>query len=188
VVGAVGRLAYQKAPEHFVAAMVALDRPDVVGVWIGGGPLARRVAELAARSAPRARVLFVGERDDVPDLLPAFDVFALPSRYEGLPVAIAEAMACGVPVVATAVNAVSDLVVPGRTGVLVPPERPELMATAVAHLLDHPLLAERLAEAARASLGDRFSDRALGAALEAAYRPPADLPALSRPDQEIPCA
>jgi glycosyltransferase involved in cell wall biosynthesis len=171
VVGAVGRLTYQKAPEHFVAAMVGLGRPDVVGVWVGGGPLAQHVAELAARSSARARVLFVGERSDVRELLPAFDVFALPSRYEGLPVAVAEAMACGVPVVATAVNAMSDLVVPGRTGLLVPPERPAVMAAAIRYLLDRPAEADRLAQAAQAGLGERFSDQALGAALESAYRP-----------------
>jgi glycosyltransferase involved in cell wall biosynthesis len=187
VVGAVGRLTYQKAPEHFVAAMVCLERPDVVGVWVGGGPLAQQVADLAARSAARARVLFVGEREDVRELLPAFDVFALPSRYEGLPVAVAEAMACGVPVVATAVNAMSDLVVPGRTGLLVPPERPAVMAAAIAYLLEHPAEAERLAQAAQAGVGERFSERALGAALEAAYLPD-DPTARPRTEEEVPCA
>ena len=124
VVGAVGRLSYQKAPEHFVAAMVALRRPDVTGVWIGDGELAERVRALVRAALPDARVVLAGERSDVPALLPAFDVFALPSRYEGLPVAIVEAMACGVPVVATAVNAVPDVVRPGETGLLVPPARP----------------------------------------------------------------
>ncbi|MFC5996886.1 glycosyltransferase [Pseudonocardia hispaniensis] len=169
VVGAVGRLAYQKAPEDFVAAMVALRRPEVVGVWVGGGPLAERMRTLAGRALPQARVVLAGERADVREVLPAFDVFALPSRYEGLPVAIVEAMTCGIPVVATAVNAVSDVVVPGRTGLLVPPHRPRLLAAAVAHLLDHPDEAARMAESAKASLGDRFADRTLGDALTAAY-------------------
>ena len=184
VVGAVGRLAYQKAPEDFVAALVALRRPDVIGVWVGGGPLADRVRVLAIRALPRARVHFVGERSDVRALLPAFDVFALPSRYEGLPVAVVEAMSCGVPVVATAVNAVPDVVVPGRTGLLVPPQRPELLAAAVGHLLDRPEEARRMATAATAWLGDRFEDRALAEALVAAYTPdPVDPPS----PQEPPC-
>ncbi len=119
VVGAVGRLTYQKAPEDFLTAMQKLRRPDVVGVWVGGGELAERIARRARRlSGPR--VILAGERADVLDLLPAFDVFALPSRYEGLPTVVVEAMICGVPVVATAVNAVPDLVVPGETGLLVP--------------------------------------------------------------------
>lgn len=78
------------------------------------------------------RLILAGDRADVPDLLPAFDVFALPSRYEGLPTAVVEAMASGVPVVATAVNAVADVVIPGETGLLVPPARPRLRAEALA--------------------------------------------------------
>ncbi|MEU6372888.1 glycosyltransferase [Streptomyces sp. NPDC046909] len=169
VVGAVGRLAYQKNPEAFVRALIALGRSDVTGVWIGGGELTRSVRELI--TSERAPVILAGERSDVPDLLPAFDVFALPSRYEGLPVAVVEAMACGIPVVATAVNSVPDVVVPGRTGLLVPPQRPDLLARAVGHLLDHPREADRLAAEARSLIGDGFSGKALGEELAAAYHP-----------------
>jgi glycosyltransferase involved in cell wall biosynthesis len=167
VVGAVGRLTYQKAPEDFVTAVAGLERPDVTGVWVGGGELADSMSSLVRESA--GRVILAGEQADVPDLLPAFDVFALTSRYEGLPLAIAEAMACGVPVVATAVNAVADLVEPGVTGMLVPPARPDLMARAVRHVLDSPDDAARMAGAAREHLGSRYGIRALGAALTAAY-------------------
>jgi len=168
VVGAVGRLTYQKAPEDFVAAMRELDRPGVIGVWVGGGELAETVAR-SARALRNARVILAGERTDVLDVLPAFDVFALPSRYEGLPTAIVEAMICGVPVVASAVNAVSELVVPGETGLLVPPQRPGLLAAAVGYLLDAPAVAARMAEAARVRLGDRHGEPELRAALLAAY-------------------
>ena len=168
VVGAVGRLTYQKAPEEFVAAISALKRTDVTGVWVGGGELAEAVAKLAA--AAGQRVILTGDRADVAELLPAFDVFALPSRYEGLPMAVAEAMACGVPVVATAVNAVADLVEPGVTGLLVPPARPDLMALAVGYLLDQPSDAARMARAARSRIGARYGEEALRAALAAAYQ------------------
>ena len=168
VVGAVGRLAYQKAPEDFLAAMRRLARPGVIGVWVGGGELAARIGRLAGKQ-PAGRVVLAGERADVPAILAAFDVFALPSRYEGLPTAVVEAMMCGIPVVATAVNAVSDVVVPGETGLLVPPRRPDLLADAVGYLLDRPVIARRMADAARARLGDRFGAGALRAALTAAY-------------------
>jgi glycosyltransferase involved in cell wall biosynthesis len=167
VVGAVGRLTYQKAPEDFVAAVAALDRADVTGVWVGGGELADQVDALA--SAAGRQVVLAGERADVPELLPAFDVFALPSRYEGLPTAVAEAMACGVPVVATAVNAVADLVEPGVTGMLVPPARPELMADAIRYVIDSPAESARMVAAARARVGGRYGIRALARALAAAY-------------------
>jgi glycosyltransferase involved in cell wall biosynthesis len=172
VVGAVGRLTYQKAPEDFLAAMLALGRPEVIGVWVGGGELAERVGR-RARALPGIRVVLAGERTDVLEVLPAFDVFALPSRYEGLPTVVVEAMICGVPVVATAVNAIADLVVPGETGMLVPPHRPELLAAAVRYLLDSPAVAARMAAAARTRLGDRYGEPALRAALTAAYLPAA---------------
>jgi glycosyltransferase involved in cell wall biosynthesis len=172
VVGTVGRLTYQKAPEDFLTALQKLRRPDVVGVWVGGGELAERIARRARRlSGPR--VILAGERTDVLDLLPAFDVFALPSRYEGLPTVVVEAMLCGVPVVATAVNAVPDLVVPGETGLLVPTGRPGRLAAAIRYLLDSPELAARMAVAARVRLGDQYGEAAMRAALTVAYSPAA---------------
>jgi glycosyltransferase involved in cell wall biosynthesis len=171
VVGAVGRLTYQKAPEDFLTAMRELGRrgrPDAVGVWVGGGDLAERVGRLT-RSASGPRVVLAGERADIPEILPAFDVFALPSRYEGLPTAIVEAMTCGIPVVATAVNAVGDVVVPGETGLLVPPRRPDLLAEAVDYLLNSPDTAARMAANARERLGTRFDVTTLREVLVAAY-------------------
>jgi glycosyltransferase involved in cell wall biosynthesis len=170
VIGAVGRLTYQKAPEDFVAALRHLDRPGIIGVWVGSGELAESVGR-RARALRHARVVLTGERTDVLDVLPAFDVFALPSRYEGLPTVIVEAMICGIPVVASAVNAVSDLVIPGQTGLLVPPQRPARLAAAVRHILDSPATAARLAAAARERLGDHYRQSDLGTALLAAYAP-----------------
>jgi glycosyltransferase involved in cell wall biosynthesis len=168
VVGTVGRLTYQKAPEDFLAALQALDRPGVTGVWVGDGELAGQIAA-QAREIPSIRVLLTGQRVNIPELLPAFDVFVLSSRYEGLPTVVVEAMACGIPVVATAVNSVGDVVVPGETGLLVPPGRPALMAGAVGFLLDSPGAASRMASAAQARLGQRFGEPALRQALTAAY-------------------
>lgn len=170
VVGAVGRLAYQKAPEDFVAALARLGRRDVIGTWVGDGELAGRVAR-RARALPPGQFRLAGHRRDILAVLPAFDVFALPSRYEGLPTAIVEAMICGVPVVATAVNAVPDLVVPGETGLLVPPRRPGTLAQAIGELLDSPARAARLAAAARTRIGGRYGEDALRAALLEAYEP-----------------
>lgn len=169
VVGTVGRLTYQKAPEDFISAIVRLARPDVIGVWVGAGDLGDHVARRVRDLPPGARVVLAGERTDVLDVLPGFDVFAMPSRYEGLPTAIVEAMICGVPVVATAVNAVPDLVVPGVTGMLVPPGRPGQLAAAIRFLLDSPEVAVRMATGARARLADQYGDPALRAALTAAY-------------------
>ena len=122
---------------------------------------------------PAGQFRLAGERSDILDILPAFDVFALPSRYEGLPTAIVEAMICGVPVVATAVNAVPDLVVPGETGLLVPPRRPALMAAAIGELLDSPARAAQMAAAARARISGQYGEESLRRALLEAYEPAA---------------
>jgi glycosyltransferase involved in cell wall biosynthesis len=170
VVGSVGRLDFQKAPEDFVAALAGLRRADVFGVWIGDGPLRAATERLAARRGLAGRISFLGERADVGALLPGLDIFAMASRYEGLPCAVVEAMVAGLPVVATTVNAVPDIVVAGETGLLAPPGRPELLGRAIGHLLDHPAVAARLAAAGRTRLGEELAPGALGAVLDETYR------------------
>ncbi len=169
-VGTVGRLDFQKAPEHFLAALARLDRPDVYGVWIGDGPLRSKCQALVGRYGLTGRVLFLGQRDDVPALLPGLDLFVMASRYEGLPCAIVEAMVAGLPVVATAVNSVPDVVIPGETGLLVPPGRPADLAGAIAYMLDHPVAADRMAYTGRAALGESLTPAALGRILADTYR------------------
>ncbi len=170
LVGTVGRIDYQKAPEHWIDALAAVGGDDVWGVWIGDGPRRDRLLDRARRRGLADRFLLLGHRDDVADLLPALDVFAMASRYEGLPCAVVEAMAAGVPVAATAVNAVPDAVVPGETGLLVPPEDAAALARAVRYLLDEPDEAARMAVAARRRIGDHYHPRALGAVLDHTYR------------------
>ena len=169
VVGTVGRLAFQKAPEDFVHALAGLRRSDVFGVWIGDGPLRAKTERLARKLGLADRMLFTGERHDVEALLPGIDVFAMASRYEGLPCAIVEAMSAGLPVVATAVNAVPDVVIAGETGLLAPPGMPDLLGRAIGHLLDNPAYAARLGAAGRERLGEELSPVALGAVLGEAY-------------------
>jgi glycosyltransferase involved in cell wall biosynthesis len=178
VVGTVGRLDFQKAPDDFVNALAELGREDVYGVWIGDGPLRAKTQKLAARRGLAGRMAFLGERTDVNALLPGLDVFAMASRYEGLPCAIVEAMAAARPVVATAVNAVPNIVVAGETGLLVPPGRPELLSRALRHLIDNPAVAARLGAAGRAHLGAELAPAALGTILDDTYRTP---PAAVRP-------
>ena len=178
VVGTVGRLDFQKAPDDFVNALAELGREDVYGVWIGDGPLRAKTQKLAARRGLAGRMAFLGERTDVNALLPGLDVFAMASRYEGLPCAIVEAMAAARPVVATAVNAVPNIVVAGETGLLVPPGRPELLSRALRHLIDNPAVAARLGAAGRAHLGAELAPAALGTILDETYRTP---PAAVRP-------
>ncbi|NHD16907.1 MULTISPECIES: glycosyltransferase family 4 protein [unclassified Actinopolyspora] len=168
LVGAVGRLTYQKSPEDLITALALLGREDVSGVWVGDGDRRAPVSRLV-ESELAGNFTLLGDCPNVPDLLPAFDVFVLPSRYEGLPLALAEAMRCGLPVVATDVNAVPDLVTAGTTGLLVPPERPDLLAAALARLLDSPAERATMGAAGRKRIDERFDIDTLVRALEEAY-------------------
>jgi glycosyltransferase involved in cell wall biosynthesis len=170
VVGTVGRLDYQKAPGDFFRALQRLSHRDALGVWVGAGPLQAAVERQIDRAGLHDRVLLLGERADVREILPAFDVFAMSSLYEGLPCAIVEAMMAGVPVIATAVNAVSDVVVPGETGLLVPPRQPSVLAAVIDAVLDDPVAAQARAARARTVLGDRFEPHRLGTVLDHVYR------------------
>jgi len=177
VIGTVGRMDFQKAPEVMLEALTRMTVPATL-VWVGGGPLLEETARRAHSLGIEDRVLLLGNRDDVARLLPAFDVFAMSSRYEGLPCAIVEAQGCGVPVVATSVNAVSDVVVPGVTGLLVAPQNAGELARAVDHALTHPLQAAAWADRAKAQLGARYDASTLGTTLCEVYTPE---PAARRP-------
>ncbi|MFI5693726.1 glycosyltransferase [Kribbella sp. NPDC051586] len=172
LIGTVGRIDYQKAPEHFIAAIAALRHTAAVAVWIGSGPGEREAKELVRRAGLSDRFVFAGERSDVPHLLPAFDVFAMASRYEGLPCAVVEAMRCGIPVVATAVNSVPDLVIPGESGVLVPPGRPRLLAEAIDDLLDDRPKADRMARLGQQGAGSTYDAESLAEVLDQVYSAP----------------
>ena len=168
IAGTVGRMDFQKSPTDMLDAFRRLE-PDVHFVWIGSGPLLEKVTRLVAESGLSDRFHLLGERRDVAELLPALDVFAMASLYEGIPCSVVEAMTCGIPVVATAVNSVPEVVVPGRTGLLVAPARPDQLARAIQHLLDRPDLGSRLSAAARANLGDKFHVDVLGIDLTETY-------------------
>jgi glycosyltransferase involved in cell wall biosynthesis len=169
VIGTAARLDDQKSPLDMVNAVAALDRTDVVMLWIGDGHLRAKTETLIRRLGIGDRFRLAGERSDVPALLPAFDVFAMSSLYEGLPCAVVEAMACGVPVVATAVNSVHEIVIPGRTGLLARPGDPASLSRALGYMLDHPAEAARMAAEARRHIGDRFTPAALARDMTEAY-------------------
>jgi glycosyltransferase involved in cell wall biosynthesis len=159
VVGTVGLLRPQKAHERLLAAAerVLREEPDTVFVVVGDGPLR---AELDARVRERGldrRFVLLGRRDDVPELLAGFDVFALPSDFEGMCFAVVEAMAMEKPVVATAVGGVPASVVPGETGLLVPPGESEALADAILWTLRRPEEAVRMGRAGRERAERLFS-------------------------------
>jgi glycosyltransferase involved in cell wall biosynthesis len=169
VIGTAARLDAQKAPLDMVAAFAALERRDVHMVWIGDGELRAETERSIEHKGVADRFHLLGDRRDVPSLLPAFDVFAMSSLYEGLPCSLAEAMTAGVPVVATAVCSVPEIVLGGKTGLLARPHDPASLACALGYMLEHPRDAARMADAARAQIGDRFHPDAFARDLTEAY-------------------
>src|SRR5439155_6398546 len=132
-IGSVTRLAEQKDPLTFVraAAMIARAAPDARFVLVGDGPLRADVEKVAAELGILDRLVITGVRRDVASLLRTFDVFVLSSRWEGLPRVVLEAMAARVPVVATDVDGVGEVVIDGESGRLVPAGAPRALAAAV---------------------------------------------------------
>ena len=175
VVGTAARLSVQKSPLDMVTAIAALQRPDVYMVWVGDGELRAKTERLIKRRGMTDRFLLLGDREDVPSLLPAFDVFASSSLWEGLPCSVVEAMTCGIPVVATAVNSVPEIVVAGKTGIVTRPGDPASLSRALAYMLDNPDEAARMAEAARVHIGDQFRSDVLGRELTEVYEIALDL-------------
>ena len=151
VIGTVARLSPQKALHVLLEAVPAVMRevPDVQVLIVGDGPERSTLENLAVRLGIASHVHFVGNRTDVPDQLFAMDVFALPSLFEGLPLAILEAMAAGRPVVATAVDGVPEIVEDGVTGFLVSPGDAGSLGRALVRLLQDPAAASRFGEAGR---------------------------------------
>jgi RraA family protein len=148
-VGFVGRLVEQKAPEVLVQAFAAAARsaPRARLIVVGSGPLERPLRGLADGLGVGDRVLWLGERDALA-ALPAFDLFAIASRKEGLPYVLLEALAAGLPIVATATAGVELLVRHGGNGFIVPPDCPEAFAAVLKDLMVDP---RRLAPLGRAS-------------------------------------
>jgi glycosyltransferase involved in cell wall biosynthesis len=169
VVGTAGRLVAQKGPLDMVRAIASLARPDLHVVWLGDGAMRAETQRHIEKEGLGDRFLLAGERNDVSQLLPAFDVFAMSSRWEGLPCAVVEAMTCGIPVVATAVNSVPEIVVSGKTGLLARPADSGSLARALEFMLDHPADAARMADAARTNIGEQFRSDVLGKQLTEVY-------------------
>jgi glycosyltransferase involved in cell wall biosynthesis len=163
VVGFVGRLTPQKDPATFLQAVAAVRRevPAVRGVIVGDGPLRRDLERDAPRRGLASHCVLVGPRPDVPAVLDAMDVFVLSSVSEGFPFVVLEAMAMGCPVVATAVDGVTEIVEDGVSGVLVPPRDPAAIARAVVDLLRRPDRASALGAAARARVAEHFGLEAM---------------------------
>jgi len=174
IVAVFSRLNRLKGIEYFLdAAARLLARFPHARFWIVGDSITPAYREeLAARAEAlslRERTAFLGFRDDVPALLRQVSVSVLPSLSEGLSNVVLEAMAAGVPVVATAVGGTPELIRHGETGLLVPPRDAAALSAAIGSLLEDPARANALGAAARREAAQRFSLQAMVRETERLY-------------------
>jgi len=143
----------QKGHRYLLQAIsrVVTIHPDASFVFVGDGHLRPELEALASLLEIRSRVVFVGHRNDVPDLLAGTDLFVLPSLFEGMPLSVLEAMAANKAVVATNVDGTSEIVVNGETGILVQPGNAGSLAEAISAMLGDKQLREQFGKAG----GDR---------------------------------
>jgi sugar transferase (PEP-CTERM/EpsH1 system associated) len=167
VIGYVGRMAAVKNPLGVVQAFLYLwqklprGREQLRLVLIGDGPLRAELENVFAGADALGSVWFAGERDDIPRLLRGMDVFVMPSLNEGISNTILEAMATGLPVVATDVGGNPELVRPDRTGYLVCADDSLALASAIRRYVEHPELRREHGRAARDVIESEFCLRSM---------------------------
>ncbi|HUN62528.1 MAG TPA: glycosyltransferase [Candidatus Sulfotelmatobacter sp.] len=151
------------------AKSVVASHPEARFVLVGDGTERENIENSAKQTAVHSFFLFLGQRHDIPDLLSCCDVFVLPSRAEGLPNSILEAMAAGLPVVATSVGGIPEIIEDQITGILVPPQDPDALAGALLKMLGNHGLAGEIATAGRRRARERFSFERAVAELRSIY-------------------
>ncbi len=151
LLGTVGRLDRLKDPATLIRAFSRLqaERSDTALLIIGDGALRSDLEELVAELRLGGNVRFLGDRDDVPELLAGLDLFAMSSLSEGFSIALLEACASSLPIVATRVGGNPEIIIDGTNGLLVPSADPAALARAIQALLDDPVRARRLGAAGR---------------------------------------
>jgi glycosyltransferase involved in cell wall biosynthesis len=171
VVGGVGRLEYQKNFPLFleVAAEVGARMPQAIFVIAGEGPDRAALEELSQKLGIASRVRLLGFVKEMPELYQSLDLMLLTSHFEGTPLTILEAMATGVPVVASDVDGVGDVLADGQDSILVPPGRRDLFVQGVCQVLQDRSLWRHFSQAGQAKVQQRHSVEVMVRRVEALY-------------------
>lgn len=148
IIGCVGRLTDQKGYPYILKAMPKLisQIPNCLLHIAGDGELSDKLLEMVGNLGINENVKFLGLRNDVPSLMKQWDIFVLPSLWEGLPTVVMEAMICGVPVIATDIPGTDELVIDKNTGLLVPERDPDRLADAIIYFYQNPDFANQMAK------------------------------------------
>jgi len=171
LVGTVGRLIRRKGHRELLDAWptVCTHHRNAHLVLVGDGPARASLESRATEIGEAESIHFLGMREDVPELLAAFDVFVFPSHFEGLPGALIEAMAAGLPIVTTPVDGNSELVDNYRTGLHVSAKDADDLAWGLVRVLENPRLADSLGEMAQADAFERYTVERMVSAFQSIY-------------------
>jgi glycosyltransferase involved in cell wall biosynthesis len=171
IVGTVGRLSAVKGHFEFLQAakLSCLENPDFHFVLVGEGPQASRLKSWVHENGIQDRVTFLGYQEDVYKILSMYDLFVLPSLYEGFGISVLEAWAMKLPVVATAVGGVKEVVENEKDGLLVPPSNAGAMKNAIEWMKNNPEAAQKMGEAGYEKLKDRFTNQKMVEAHQTLY-------------------
>jgi glycosyltransferase involved in cell wall biosynthesis len=157
----VGRLVPEKGLVYLLKAMqkIVKEHDETKLVLVGAGPMKTELYELVKRLDLEGSIAFVGSvnRVEVAKILARSSIFAFPSLKEGLPISVLEAMACGTPIVGSAIPGIRDVITDGQDGILVPPESQEQLANAILTLLNDSKLRKRIGQKARQTVTEKYN-------------------------------
>ncbi|HOO55364.1 MAG TPA: glycosyltransferase family 4 protein [bacterium] len=159
VIGSIGRLTLTKGYKYFIEAFrkVKETKPDARAILVGDGQMRKELQELAAEYGLENDILFTGVRTDIYDLLGIMDVYVVSSIFEGFPMGCLEAISCRVPIVATNVGGIPEMLEDKRTAFLLEPRDPVGMAEKINQIIDDPDVAGKLSDSAYQDLEQKFS-------------------------------
>ncbi|MBI3812629.1 MAG: glycosyltransferase [Nitrospirae bacterium] len=157
VIGAVGRLSREKGQGVLIEALTRLNDRAVMALLIGEGPDEQGLKQQVAVLGLNGRVCFLGYRNDMTAIYAGMDLAVIPSLSEGIPNVALEAMGRGIPLIATAVGGIPEMVTDRKSGLLVPPGDADALARAIRFMIDHPEERSKIGEAGRAAAAARYS-------------------------------
>lgn len=172
VIGTTARVIHQKAPDVWLSAAIQVlsHHPDVHFIWAGQGPLLETARALVKKRGLEKSIHFIGQINITPGFLRAFDIYVLSSRFEGLPLALLEAMSAGVASIASNVSGNPEVITNNETGILVPPDNSQELATAITRLVISSELRKMLGDAGQKYVREKFSPEQMVSGYEHFYK------------------
>ncbi len=171
VIGVVARLSEEKGIGYLLEAMphVLKRYPNLYLLIAGDGPIKDKLKNLSVHMGLEQNVIFLGYRNDIPEFMTDIDLLVMPSLTEGFPLSLLEGMAAGLPIVATRVGGIPEIITDGREGILVPPREPDALAKAIIRVLREKESGKTMGLAGRKVVEEKFNADVMVAKTEGVY-------------------